>query len=141
MGVKFKAFRWADSSRTTFSQFCTLVFERTLGFTWLQLPNLLVTVPCTSGLFVLEGRDILGTFLLEKCRAKIITIVIIIRVITDKQNKYQELANEICAMWKQNALQMIPIVISSTGVIPESLSQCLKRLTRFQIHIYKRKNL
>jgi len=27
--------------------------------------------------------------------------IIIIIIITDKQNKYQELANEICAMWKQ----------------------------------------
>jgi len=25
------------------------------------------------------------------------------KTITDKQNKYQELANEICAMWKQKA--------------------------------------
>jgi len=24
------------------------------------------------------------------------------KTITDKQNKYQELANEICAVWKQN---------------------------------------
>ena len=48
--------------------------------------------------------------------------------ITDKQNKYQELANEICAMWKQKAAQMIPIVISSTAVIPKSLSQSLTRL-------------
>jgi len=37
---------------------------------------------------------------------------------TNKQNKYQELANEICTMWKQKAAQVIPIVISSTGVIP-----------------------
>jgi hypothetical protein len=44
----------------------------------------------------------------------------------DKQNKYQELAHEICAMWKQNAAQLIPILISSTGVIPKSLSQSLK---------------
>jgi len=44
------------------------------------------------------------------------------KTITDKQNKYQELANEICSMWKQNAVQVIPIVISSTGVIPKSLS-------------------
>jgi hypothetical protein len=29
--------------------------------------------------------------------------------ITDKQNKYQELANEICAMWKQNTAQAIPL--------------------------------
>jgi len=50
------------------------------------------------------------------------------KTLTDKQNKYQDLANEICAMWKQNAVQVIPIVISSTGVIPESLSQSLKRL-------------
>ena len=42
--------------------------------------------------------------------------------ITDKQNKYQELANEICAMWKQNAAQVVPIAISSMGVIPKSLS-------------------
>jgi hypothetical protein len=31
-------------------------------------------------------------------------------------------------MWKQNAEQVIPTVISSTGVIPKSLSQSLKRL-------------
>ena len=50
------------------------------------------------------------------------------KTITDKQNKYQELANEICAMWKQKAAQVIPVVISSTGVIPKSLSQSLARL-------------
>jgi hypothetical protein len=49
------------------------------------------------------------------------------KTITDKQNKYQELANEISAMWEQNAVQVIPIVMSSTGVIPKSLSQSLKR--------------
>jgi len=31
-------------------------------------------------------------------------------------------------MWKQNTVQVISIVISSTGVIPKSLSQSLKRL-------------
>jgi len=50
------------------------------------------------------------------------------KTINDKQNKYQELANKICAMWKQNTAQVIPIVMSSTGVIPKSLSQSLKRL-------------
>jgi len=50
------------------------------------------------------------------------------KTVTDKQNKYQEVANEICAMWKQNAAEVIPIVISSTGVIPKSLPQSLKRL-------------
>jgi len=50
------------------------------------------------------------------------------KAITDKQNKYQELANKICAMWKQNAAQVIPIAVSSTAVIPKSLSQSLKRL-------------
>jgi hypothetical protein len=48
------------------------------------------------------------------------------KTVTDKQNKYQELANEICAMWKQNTAQVIPLVTSSTAVIP--LSQSLKRL-------------
>jgi hypothetical protein len=50
------------------------------------------------------------------------------KTITDKQNKYQELANEICDMWMQNAAQVVPIVISYTGVIPKSLSQSIKRL-------------
>jgi hypothetical protein len=50
------------------------------------------------------------------------------KTITDKQDKYQELANEICAVWKQNAAQVIPIVISSTAVIPKSLPHSLKRL-------------
>jgi len=53
------------------------------------------------------------------------------KTIIDKQNKYQELANEIWATWKQKAAQVIPIVISSTGVIPKSLSQSL---TRFNLH-------
>jgi len=50
------------------------------------------------------------------------------KAITDRQNKYQELANEICAMWKQKAAKLIPTVISSTGVIPKSLSQSLTTL-------------
>jgi hypothetical protein len=31
-------------------------------------------------------------------------------------------------MWKQDAVQVVPIVISATGIIPKSLSQSLKRL-------------
>jgi len=50
------------------------------------------------------------------------------KTITDKQNKYQELANDICSMWKQKAAQVILIVISTTGLILASLSQSLTRL-------------
>jgi hypothetical protein len=50
------------------------------------------------------------------------------KTITEKQSKYQELENEMCAMWKKNTVKVIPIVIPSTGVIPKSLSQSLKRL-------------
>jgi len=53
------------------------------------------------------------------------------KTITDKQNKYQELVNEICAIWNQKAAQVIPIVISSTGVIPKSLSWTLTRLNLY----------
>jgi hypothetical protein len=42
------------------------------------------------------------------------------KTIIDKQNKYQELANEICAIWKQTAAQLIPLLISPTGVILKS---------------------
>jgi ribosomal protein S19 len=50
------------------------------------------------------------------------------KTINDKQNKYQELENEICGMWKQNAAQMIRIAVSSKVVIPKLLSQSLKIL-------------
>jgi len=50
------------------------------------------------------------------------------KTIPEIHNKYQDLANEICAILKQNAAQVIPIVISSTGVIQKSLPQSLKRL-------------
>ena len=63
------------------------------------------------------------------------------KTVTDKQNKYQEKANEICAMWKQKAAQVIPIVISSTGAIPKSLSQSLTTLNLHPMHIYSCKNL
>ena len=33
------------------------------------------------------------------------------KTITDKQNMYQELVNEICAVWKQKAAQLIWTVI------------------------------
>ena len=76
-----------------------------------------------------------GITFVNKKRKNIFLIVIAVpnthnlaKTIIDKQNKYQELANEICAMWKQKAAQVIPIVILSTGVIPKSLSQSLTRL-------------
>ena len=46
------------------------------------------------------------------------------------------MANEICAMWKQNTPQVIPIAITSTAVIPKSLAQSLKRLNFASEHIY-----
>jgi hypothetical protein len=45
------------------------------------------------------------------------------KTINDEQNKYQELAKEICVMWKQNTAQVTPLVISSKGVIRKSLKR------------------
>jgi hypothetical protein len=50
------------------------------------------------------------------------------KIITEKQKKNRKQGNEISGMWKQNAAQVIPIVMSSTVVIRKSLSQSLKRL-------------
>jgi hypothetical protein len=49
----------------------------------------------------------------------IIKTTIIIIIIIMRMNNSS--ANEICAMWKQNATQVIAIVTSSTGRIPKSL--------------------
>ena len=72
-----------------------------------------------------KKKKIKSTFLIDIAVPNIHNLA---KTITDKQNKYQELANAICSMWKQKAAQVIPIVISSTGVIPKSLSQSLTRL-------------
>jgi len=82
--------------------------------------------------YFLNGPDI--TFVNKKTKNTFLIDIAVpnthnlAKTITDKQNKYQELANEICDMWKQKAAQVIPIVISSAGVIPKSLSQSLTRL-------------
>jgi hypothetical protein len=51
------------------------------------------------------------------------------KTITEKQKKYQEMAKKIRVMWKQDAVRVVPIVISATGIIPKSLSQSLRRLS------------
>jgi hypothetical protein len=64
------------------------------------------------------------------------------RTITDKQNKYQEPANEICVMWKQtkhSSSDPVSNIIYGSNAnvfIAES-----KDLTYTQIRIYKCKNL
>ena len=66
------------------------------------------------------------------------------KTITDKQNKYQELANEICAMWKQKATQMILLVISSMGVIPKPPLQSVTRLDLYPntyVHTTEKKSV
>ncbi|XP_041984991.1 uncharacterized protein LOC121737385 [Aricia agestis] len=47
---------------------------------------------------------------------------------TEKIQKYIPLADEIKQMWHQNTVKIIPIVISSTGVIPKTLAAALKSL-------------
>jgi hypothetical protein len=62
------------------------------------------------------------------------------KIKTEKQEEYRQLGNEISVMWKQTTVQVIPIVISTTGVIPKSLSQSLKRIN-LHPNTYKCKNL
>ena len=49
------------------------------------------------------------------------------KTITDKQNNYQEMGNEICATSNEMAEEITSIVISSTGVNPKTLSQSPKK--------------
>lgn len=48
--------------------------------------------------------------------------------IVEKTRKYTELQEEIKKVWKMNTVTIVPIVISSTGVVPKQLSQALKIL-------------
>jgi hypothetical protein len=83
------------------------------------------TIPFNRPDIIFVNKKTKNTFLIDLAVPNTHNLA---KTVTDKRNKYQELANEICAMWKQNTAQVIPIVISSTGVIPKSLPQSLKRL-------------
>jgi len=84
-----------------------------------------ITIPSDRPDITLMDKKTKNTFLVDIAAPNTHNLA---KIITDKQNKYQELTNEICAMRKQNTAQVILIVISPTGVIPKSLSQSLKRL-------------
>jgi hypothetical protein len=96
------------------------------------------TIPANRPAITFTNKKTKTTYLIDIAVPKTHNLA---KTITEKQSRYEELANEICAMWKQNATQVIPIVISSTAVIPKSRSQSLKDLTCIQIRIYKCKNL
>jgi hypothetical protein len=83
------------------------------------------TIPSNRPDITLMNKKTKNTFLIDIAVPNTHRLA---KTITNKQNKYQKLANEICVMWKPNAAQVMPIVISSAGVIPKSLSQNLKRL-------------
>jgi len=99
------------------------------------------TIPFNGPDITLMNKKTRNTFLIDIAVPNTHNLA---KTITDKQNKYEELVNEVRAMWKQKAAQVIPIVISSTGVIPKSLSRSLTTLnlhlnTYMYIYIYKKK--
>lgn len=50
------------------------------------------------------------------------------KTISEKINKYSELKDEVTRIWRQNKVYIIPIVLSTTGVIPNNLLHSLKIL-------------
>lgn len=48
--------------------------------------------------------------------------------ISEKLSKYQDLAIEIKTQWKAQTVHIVPIVLSSTGIVPKSLTQSLNTL-------------
>ncbi|CAH2107788.1 unnamed protein product [Euphydryas editha] len=50
------------------------------------------------------------------------------KTISEKINKYTELKDEVARIWNQNKVYIIPIVLSTTGVIPNHLLHGLKLL-------------
>jgi 23S rRNA pseudoU1915 N3-methylase RlmH len=83
------------------------------------------TIPSNRPDITLTNKKTKNTFLIDIAIPNTHNLA---KTITEKQNKYQEMANEIRDMWKQGAVQVVAIVNSATGIIPKSLSQSLKRL-------------
>ena len=74
------------------------------------------TMPSNRPDITLMNRKPKNTFLIDMAVPNTHNLA---KTITDKQNKYQELAYETCAMWKQNAAKVMPMAKSCTGVIPK----------------------
>lgn len=77
----------------------------------------------------------LDTTLIDKINrtAQIIDIAIpnshnLQNAFSEKLTKYEELKDEIMRMWKLKKLTIVPVVISTTGVIPKNLHQSIKTL-------------
>jgi hypothetical protein len=83
------------------------------------------TVPSNQPDITLMNKKTKNTFLIDIAIPNTHNLA---KTITEKQKKYEELANEIRVMWKQDAVKLVPIVIAAVGIIPTSLSQSLKRL-------------
>jgi hypothetical protein len=77
------------------------------------------TVPSNRSDITFTNKRTKNTFLIDIALPNTHNLA---KTITEKQNKYQELAKEVRDMWKQDAVQVVPIVISATGIIPKSLS-------------------
>jgi hypothetical protein len=83
------------------------------------------TIPFNRPDITLTNKKTKDTFLIDIAIPKTHSLA---KTVTEKQKKYQKLPYEICVMWKQDVVQVVPIVISATGIIPKSLSRSLKRL-------------
>jgi hypothetical protein len=83
------------------------------------------TIPSNRPVITLTNKKTKNTFLIDIAIPHTHNLA---KTVAEKQKKYQELGNEIRVMWKQDAVQVVPIVISATGITPKSLSQSLKRL-------------
>jgi hypothetical protein len=46
----------------------------------------------------------------------------------EKVNKYQEQAEEIKIMWKQKQVNIVPLILSNTGIIPKNLLTSIHQL-------------
>ncbi|KAI5726222.1 hypothetical protein M8J77_025391 [Diaphorina citri] len=48
--------------------------------------------------------------------------------VIEKNRKYQELRDEVRRMWRLEKVEIVPIILSATGIIPKNLHQSLQDL-------------
>lgn len=69
----------------------------------------------------------------KKCHTYLIDVAIpntrnLVKKYNEKVTKYQELSEEIKRMWKQQKVEIIPLIISATGIVPQNLFRSLNSL-------------
>lgn len=102
-----------------------LVENKEVKIYWNQPVTTARTIACNKPDIILVDKQNKTTYLIEVSVPNSSNLE---KKKNEKITKYLELCEEIREMWNQTRVQVVPVIISTTGVIPKNLKQSLELL-------------